>query len=80
MQNLARTATYNRMTEADIRNQVLSDARQLGIPLGERQVVVQRSANSVNIAAEYYVPVDLLVHQMDLQFAATAGNRNIMAR
>ena len=80
IENLARTATYNRMTEAEIRSQVLGTAQELGIPLVERQVVVQRSGNSVNIAVQYDVPVDLLVHQMDLQFAPSAGNRNIMAK
>jgi len=80
IENLARTATYNRLTEADIRNQVLDAAQELGIPLDQQQVVVQKSGSTVNIAVQYYVPVDLLVHQMDLQFAPSAGNRNIMAK
>jgi cell division protein FtsL len=80
IENLARTATYNRLTESEIRNQVLGAAQELGIPLDERQVVVQRSGSSVNIAVQYYIPVDLLVHQMELQFAPSAGNRNIMAK
>ena len=80
MENIARTATYNRLTEAEIRSQVLSEAQELGIPLDERQVVVQRSGNSVDIAVQYYIPVDLLVHQMELRFAPFAGNRNIMAK
>ena len=80
IQNLSRTATYNRLTEADIRNQVLDAAQELGIPLDQQQVVVQKSGSTVNIAVQYYVPVDLLVHQMDLQFAPSAGNRNIMAK
>ena len=80
IENLARTATYNRLTEADIRNQVLGAAQDLGIPLDQQQVVVQKSGSTVNIAVQYYVPVDLLVHQMELQFAPSAGNRNIMAK
>jgi len=80
IESLSRTATYNRLTEADIRNQVLDAAQELGIPLDQQQVVVQKSGSTVNIAVQYYVPVDLLVHQMDLQFAPSAGNRNIMAK
>lgn len=80
IETIARTATYNRMTEAEIRNQVLREAQDLGIPLEERQVAVQKAGNTVNIAAEYVVPVDLLVRQLDLQFAPYAGNRNIMAK
>ena len=81
MEDIARTATYaQKMTEEEIRDQVLGQARQLGIPLRAEQVAVQRSGTTVNISASYDVPVDLLVRQLDLQFSPAAGNRNIMAR
>ena len=81
MADIARTATYTtRMTTEEIRGQVLGQARQLGIPLSAEQVAVQRSGVTVNISARYDVPVDLLVHQVDLQFAPAAGNRNIIAQ
>lgn len=80
IENIARTATYNRWSEADIRNEILSQAQDLGIFLEERQVAVQKSGNSVDIAVHYVIPVDLVVHQMELQFDPGAGNRNIVAR
>ena len=81
MENIARTATYTqKMTEEEIRDQVLGQARQLGIPLRAEQVAVQRSGVTVNISARYDVPVDLLVRHVDLQFSPAAGNRNILAR
>jgi hypothetical protein len=59
---------------------VLVEAGDLGLELDESQVMVQRSGSSVNIAAQYYVTVDLLVRQLDLEFTPSAGNRNIMAK
>jgi hypothetical protein len=81
MEDLARQATYSgKITEEEIRMQVLGQARDLGIPLEPEQVDVQRSGVTVAIGAHYIIPVDLLVRQVDLQFSPAAGNRNIMAR
>ena len=76
---LARTATYNRQSETDIRKEVMQDASDLGIDLDPKQIVVRRDGPSVYIAVDYSVPVDLYVRQMDLQFSINAGNRNITA-
>ena len=81
IETIARNATYNgAITASDIRNQVMAEARQIGIPLQENQVKVQRDGVSVNIAIGYTITVDLLVQQVVLNFAPTAGNRNIAAR
>lgn len=80
LETIARTATYNRMTETQIRDEVLSEAEDLGILLEKRQVAVRSTGNSVDIAVRYVISVDLLVRQLELQFAPGAGNRNIMAR
>ena len=81
IETIARNATYNgAITASDIRNQVMAEARQIGISLQENQVKVQRDGVSVNIAIGYTITVDLLVQQVVLNFAPTAGNRNIAAR
>lgn len=80
METVARNATYNRRTEAAIRKLIWDEARQLEIPIEENQIMVQVNGPSVNIAARYMVTVDLLVYQVDLNFAPAAGNRNIMAK
>ena len=78
--NLARSATYSTITEADLRKDVLRQARDVGIQLQDKQVVVQKERSSVNIQISYEVPVDLLARQVVLKFAPAAGNRNITAR
>ena len=80
IENLSRTATYNRMSEPDVRNAILDRANELGIELGERQVIVRKSTGSVDIAVHYEIPVNLLVRQVVLTFDPAAGNRNIAAR
>lgn len=78
--NLARSATYSTITEPNLRRDVLKEARDLGLTLQDKQVVVQKDRSTVNIAIRYEVPVDLVARQVVLQFQASAGNRNIMAR
>ncbi|MBI3894561.1 MAG: DUF4845 domain-containing protein [Acidobacteria bacterium] len=80
IEDLSRTATYNRMTEPEIRNAILNRADELGIPLDERQVFVSKGGGSVNIEVHYEVPVDLLVREVVLSFDPSAGNRNIATR
>ena len=78
--NLARSATYSTITEADLRKDVLRQARDVGIQLQDKQVVVQKDRTTVSIRISYEVPVDLLARQVVLKFAPAAGNRNIVAR
>jgi hypothetical protein len=79
--NTARTATYSAITEADLKKEIMGRGRELGIPLEDRQVAVQKvRGGSVNIAITYEVPVDLIARQVVLRFAPSAGNQNITAR
>jgi hypothetical protein len=81
IEDISRNSTYDgRMTAEEIRGQVIAEIRELGIPADEKQVAVEKTGNAVNISVRYTVPVDLLVHQMDLNFEPAAGNRNIIAR
>jgi hypothetical protein len=80
MKNIARNATYNRMTEDDIRKEVMTQVRILGIPIEPSTLKVDRAGPTVNISVQYTVRVDLLARQVDLQFAPSAGNRNIMVK
>lgn len=80
LENISRNATYNKMSDGEIRGLVKEEARQLEIPLEDNQIQVQRTGASVNIAVQYTVPVDLMVRQVELSFQPFAGNRNIMAR
>jgi hypothetical protein len=78
--SISRNATYNRISEDDIRKEVMDEVRQMNMPIQPNQVTVARSGPTVSIAIHYTVTVDLLVRQVDLEFAPAAGNRNILAK
>ena len=80
VEDLARTATYSRMSETEIRGAVIARASEYGIDLQNNQVTVRATANSVGIAVQYTVQVDLLASQLELSFQPSAENRNIVAR
>ena len=78
--NLARTATYAQVTEADIRKDLMKQAQELGIPLQDKQVVIQKGRGTVDIYVRYAVEVDLIARKVVLDFQPSAGNRNIVFR
>ena len=77
IETLARTATYSPVSETEVRKDLLSRARSLGIQLDENQVVVRKGVGTVDIAVRYEVPVNLIARRVVLKFEPGAGNRNI---
>ncbi|OFV99470.1 MAG: hypothetical protein A3F68_09140 [Acidobacteria bacterium RIFCSPLOWO2_12_FULL_54_10] len=77
LDDLARTVTYNKISENDIRSAVISQASEIGIELDPSQVTVSRGSGTVNIAVQYEIPVDLLVREVVLEFDPAAGNQLI---
>jgi len=79
--NTARTATYSPVSEADLRKEIMTRARQFGITLPDRQLEVHKvRGGTVTIKATYDVPVDLIARQVVLHFEPSAGNTNIVSR
>ena len=79
--NTARSATYSPISEADLKKEILNRARQLGIPLQDKQVTLHKvRGGTVTIQTAYDVPVDLIARQVVLHFEPTAGNTNIVSR
>ena len=77
IQNLALQASYSPMSEEEILKAVVSKATGYGIDLPAQQIKVQKGQGTVVIAAEYTVPVDLYVRQVQLHFEPSASNRQI---
>jgi Flp pilus assembly protein TadG len=80
LNTIARNATYGQTTEAAIRKDILTEARQLSIPIDDSDLKVTKAGVTVDISTQYTITVDLLVRKVDLEFAPSAGNRNIMAK
>jgi len=80
LQNIAMTAGSNpRIQDADVMSSVMTKAQSHGITLAEEQITVQRigtpGAPAVYVAADYSVPVNLMVYNLTLHFTPNSGNR-----
>jgi len=74
-------ATYSTRSEEDIRNTVLKHAHDFDIPLTPQQVKVSRTGGygtgTLNIEAEYSIPVDLPGYSTTLNFHPSSSNRGV---
>jgi len=77
IESIAMTSTYSPMGEEDIAKTVIKRANEYGIVLQTKQVTVHKGNGSVAIVADYTVPVDLMVRQLDLHFEPSTSNTNI---
>jgi hypothetical protein len=81
LKNEAMTATYTSRTEDDIKTVVIKKARDLDIPLTEKQVKVVRTGTlgtgSLTITADYTVPVSVPGYETVLDFHASSTNKGL---
>ena len=77
----ARLDTYNTKPEADIKHDVMRNARDNDIPVTEDMVTVRRVVGvGVSISAHYTVHVDVPLHPFDLDFDVNTKNVNPVSR
>jgi len=74
-------ATYSTRTEEDIRETVIKQARNYDIELTPKQVRVSRvggfGTGSLNIEADYSVPIDLPGYSTTLEFHPSTKNKGV---
>ena len=74
-------ATYTSRSEDDIRDAVVKEARNYDIPLTAKQVKVSRvgglGTGSLNIEADYTVPIDLPGYSTTIEFHPSTKNKGI---
>jgi hypothetical protein len=75
LDDVARTNSYMRRTDDDVRATVIKKAEALGIPLKEDQIIINRLADGLGISVHYRVHVDMILHPVDLDFTANSLNR-----
>ena len=74
VENLAQRASYSEITEREIRDAVISRAGDFGVELHGRQIAVRKRGNTVDIAIQYEVQVDLIWRRVELRFEPSAGD------
>jgi hypothetical protein len=74
-------ATYSTRSEDDIRDAVIKEARNYDIPLTPKQVRVSRvggfGTGSLNIEADYSVPIDLPGYSTTIEFHPSTKNKGV---
>jgi hypothetical protein len=66
-------------TDDDVRNDVLRKAKEQNLPIGAKQITVQRintpGMSALYVAADYTVNVSLPGYSFDMHFNPTSGNK-----
>ena len=68
---------YPKKTPDDVRNDIWTKAKELGIPAQKDSIKIAMDNGSVDIGLDYSVPIDLAVYQFTLQFHPHADNHSI---
>jgi hypothetical protein len=77
MQEQARFAIVNRYTEEQIRENVWKVMQDLEIPAKREDIKIVANMQTVKIAIDYFVPVDLLNYHVDLHFTPSSENKSL---
>jgi hypothetical protein len=77
IQEQARFAIVNRYTEEQIRENVWKVMQDLEIPAKREDIKIVATMQTVKIAIDYIVPVDLLSYHVDLHFTPSSENKSL---
>ncbi len=77
MQEIARFAVVNNMSEEKIRDAIFREIQERGIPARREDIRVSMSPRGINISLSYTVNVDLIVLQREIQFSPAVENRSL---
>ncbi len=77
LDDIARKMSYLAKSDDDIKASVINKAKNSDIALKEDQVLVTRDGDGLSITVKYRVHVDMMVHPMDIDFAAKSFNKRI---
>ena len=77
LDDIARRHSYIPTSEDEIKKIVISKAQDNSIKLKEDQITVQRTGGGLAISVKYHIHVDMILHPVDLDFAANSMNKRI---
>ncbi len=77
IQEQARFAIVNHITEEQIRNNVYKVIQDLEIPARKEDIKIVSTDQVVRITVDYTVPVDLLAYHVDLHFKPSSENKSL---
>ena len=77
LDDVARRNSYTSINDDEIKKIVIIKADNNNIRLKEDQITVTRTANGLGISVKYHIHVDMILHPVDLDFAANSMNKRI---
>jgi hypothetical protein len=78
MQEQARFGIVNRYSEEQVRDNVFKVAQDLELPIKREDIKVSVSLQTVKIALEYTVPVEMFFYSTELHFSPSSENKSLM--
>lgn len=77
LDDIARRNSYTRNTDDDVKKMVIEKAQEEDIALKEDEVTVSRGGNGLGISVKYRIHIEMMVHPVDVDFAANSFNKRI---
>jgi uncharacterized protein DUF4845 len=77
LDDVARRHSYTTASDDEIKKIIITKAQDNNITLKEDQISVTRTGNGLGISVKYRIHVDMILHPMDLDFAANSLNKRI---
>ncbi len=77
LDDVARRHSYTMTSDDEIKKIVITKAQDNNINLKEDQITVTRTGNGLAITVKYRIHVDMILHPVDLDFAANSINKRI---
>jgi len=77
LDDIARRNSYTRNTDDDVKKLVIEKAQEEDIALKDDEVTVSRGNNGLGISVKYRIHIEMIVHPVDVDFAANSFNKRI---
>lgn len=68
---------YNSADENAIRRKIFAECVELGLPVNQDQIFVEKAPDHVTIRVSWEIPVDIPIHPFTLHFTAKASQNRI---
>lgn len=78
MQEQARFATVNKLSDEQLRDVIFKTVQDLDIPAKREDIKIKNTQAAVQISVNYTVPVDFMIYSTELHFSPSSENKSIM--
>jgi cell division protein FtsL len=77
LDDIARRNSYINNSDDDVKKQVVQKAQEEDVALKDDEITVSRGGSGLAISVKYRIHIDMMVHPVDVDFAANSYNKRI---